>query len=104
MPVIRISLVEPLPGREKEIEALYDELGKYHSTMEGHILGCRVQPVGREYLRGRVSIWRSLEDANHAASQTHTAALRSQIRFAAASDEERLYEVQGTLWGLEKLK
>ena len=99
MPIVRMSVWEPLPGKEKDVEKLIDQLGQYHAELPGHVMGLRFHTVGREHMCGRLSIWNSVEDANHAASLTHTAALRSQIRFACASDEERLYEIQGPIHG-----
>lgn len=103
MPVVRLSLVEPIPGREKEVESLLDELGEFHAQLPGHIIAAKFQPVERPHMRGRISIWRSEEDINHAASLSHTIALRSRLKYAADIDDEQLFEVIGKLHGLQEL-
>ncbi len=98
MPVMRISVLKPLPGRAKEIEHLSDELGEWLSKQPGFILGFRFGGAAHANEVGRISIWESRQHADHAASLDHTVSLRSRIVSACAPQHlEHLDDVMGDI-------
>ncbi len=82
MPVARISMMKPLPGRQGEVEKLLDELEEYVSKQEGYILGFRFAGVEDPKEIGRTSLWTSHHHADHVATLNHMVALRARIHRA----------------------
>jgi hypothetical protein len=90
MAYLRLSLIEPKPGEEREARRLLEELDTDLAQAPGLLLSF---VVTEERRLGRVSLWRSKADANRLAAQHHTLALRSRLRLIAAERDESLLEV-----------
>ncbi len=89
MTCMRLSLIQPKTGTEDEAKRLLEELDAHITSAPG-LLFSFVLADGRRF--GRVSLWRSTEDANRQAE--HTLALRARLRLLAVEKEERLLAVR----------
>ncbi|MBI2855667.1 MAG: hypothetical protein HYX93_02335 [Chloroflexi bacterium] len=103
MTVARISIMHTSSDlnrtaatKRTEVERLLDALEDHLSQQTGYIMGFRFVESEDENQVGRVSLWRSHEEADHAATIEHTVALRSRIhRLIDPGHLEVLVEVKG---------
>jgi heme-degrading monooxygenase HmoA len=82
MAFMRLSLMTPHAGREKEVSELLDKLLKLYVGRPGFLAAYRLssdQHSGGTRL-GRVSIWESEADAHRTAVDDTDIALQSQIK------------------------
>ena len=103
MTVARISIMRTSSDltrtsstKRTQVEHLLDELEEHLSNLPGYIMGFHF--VGHEDQDevGRVALWNSHEDADHAALQDHTVVLRAQIhQLIDPGHTETLGEVAG---------
>ena len=95
MAFIRMSLMTPRSGQEKELTDLLDRLVQYFQDMPGFITAYRLSsdPHSEDGRVGRISIWESEDDANRMASDQHNLALQAEIMRLAvgATHEERSF-------------
>lgn len=97
MRIARQSIVRPLSGQSTRVERLLDELDATYAKLPGYILGFRYRAEDNRTQLGRVAVWRSQDDANHAAMNTHIQALRAQINtLVEEGHSERVLEIEGT--------
>lgn len=98
MPVARQSVVNPHPGREERVAELLDALDAHYATFPGYLLGFRYRLVGvGSGELGRIAVWGSHEDADRAAQDDHSQALRSEMnQIIAEEHQEHLLEIEGT--------
>jgi len=76
---VRLSLMNPKPGKDELVSALMDNLLEYFTTQPGYAHGYSLvsgDPQGRV---GRVTLWDSEEAADHAANTQHVLSVRSEI-------------------------
>ena len=93
MKIIRTTTVTPRAGYGEEVTSLLKELGGYLAKEPGFIEAYAFSEDGK---LGRVSVWESREDADRAAVQVHTIALRARIYALTLPDrQESLAEVNG---------
>ncbi len=90
---IRLSLMNPKPGEEKLVAGLMDNLLDYFTKQPGYVRGYALldgDPQGRV---GRITLWESEEQADHAANTQHVLTVRSEImlRIEENSHIERSY-------------
>ncbi|MBI2171285.1 MAG: hypothetical protein HYU30_04590 [Chloroflexi bacterium] len=96
MRIARQTIVHPTAGMTQRVEAVLDELESTYSTFPGYILGFRYKSHTMVGPVGRLAIWRSLDDANHASGNTHVQALRSQLNNLIQGEHvEHVLEVEG---------
>ncbi|MFQ5861219.1 MAG: hypothetical protein ACE5IG_06695 [Dehalococcoidia bacterium] len=101
MPIARLALVRPLPGREQEVNRLQDQLIEAFAQQPGYILGFRFSIRERPRETGRLGIWESLDAADEAALVDHVMSLRSQLNLAISGrHEELIWDLQGSPWNL----
>jgi hypothetical protein len=84
-------------NKRAEVERLLDELDDHLSTQPGYVMGFRF--IGHENKEelGRVALWGTHEEADHAATLDHTMSLRAQIhRLIDPGHLETLVEVAGS--------
>ena len=93
MPYVRISLMHPRPTEEARVHELMDRLVAYYAEQPGYISGYRLEPTDPEGYLGRIGVWATEQDAEHAAQTEFDLALRSQLN--AAVDEHREYSFTG---------
>jgi quinol monooxygenase YgiN len=81
----------------QRVEALLDELEATYATLPGYVLGFRYKPQSIPGELGRIALWRSHEDTDHAAGNTHVQALRSRLNTLIQGEHvEHVLEVEGT--------
>jgi quinol monooxygenase YgiN len=85
---LRLSLARPVKGRAEEARRLEEELLSYFAAQEGFVGGYQI--TAREGSReiGRITIWKSEEVADQAATSPHVMALRSKL--LTITEEERV--------------
>src|SRR5262245_34511425 len=88
MPFIRLTMALPRPERREEVRRHYEELITYLAGMPGFIDGWVLEGSDNPGEIGRMTMWESEADANHAANDQHSLALHSELHF----------DVQGNLW------
>ncbi len=79
MPYVRISLMNPLAGREAEVIDLKQQLVAFHRQQKGCLQPYVMRPGDVSTETGRISLWESEEDAERTASVESTLALRSRL-------------------------
>ena len=92
MAYLRLTLLQPRPGSESEVLHLLEELDSNLAGASGLLFSV---VMGEEAKRlGRVSLWRSKEDANREAVSDRTLSLRSRLRFLSLETTEEMLDVQ----------
>ncbi|MBI1885053.1 MAG: antibiotic biosynthesis monooxygenase [Chloroflexi bacterium] len=79
MPYIRISLMKPQEGHADEVERLNRELVGLYQGSRGCLVSYLVTAADGSGETGRVSVWESEDDADRAANEHRSLALRSQL-------------------------
>ena len=79
MSYIRISAMKPKPDQAARVDEILDELVTIYSRQPGFIAGYRLRPHDGSVRVGRIGIWETEEAAEHAATQPHGFALRSEL-------------------------
>ena len=96
MPALRLSIFEPMPGKQAEVERLLDSLEAVLSKYPGYVMGGRFSAADRPEEVGRLGIWQEHTQADRAATDDDVIALRSQIhQIVKTGHMERLYDVAG---------
>jgi hypothetical protein len=90
---VRLSLMDPKPGKDDLVSGLMDNLLQFFSTQPGYVRGYGLlsgDPQGRV---GRITMWDSEEDADHAANTQHVLSVRSELLAMIEEDShiERSY-------------
>ncbi|MFA7296461.1 MAG: hypothetical protein WC211_04640 [Dehalococcoidia bacterium] len=94
MPYVRVSLMRPRHGEEARVRELIDRLVGFFSQQPGFITGYRLEPVEPDGYMGRIGVWESAEQADHAAQADFDLALRSQMNMSLEEHVE--YSFHGT--------
>jgi hypothetical protein len=92
MACLRLTLIEPAPGSEIEVERVMEALDRCLANTPGLILSFVTESTGSRL--GRVSLWQSREDANQVALRDDILALRAQLRALALNTEEALMDLK----------
>jgi hypothetical protein len=92
MACLRLTLIEPAPGNEREAQSVMETLDRCLAGTPGLILSF-VTEVEVSRL-GRISLWQSKDDANQVALRDDILALRSQLKRLALSTDETLMELK----------
>ena len=90
---VRLSLMNPKAGEERLVAGLMDNLLEFFSGRPGYVRGYALidgDPQGRV---GRITMWKSEADADHAANTQHVLTVRAEImqRIEEESHIERSY-------------
>lgn len=85
---LRFSLLAPFQEHEVEVRDLERELLAFLSQQPGFVDGFLLTATDGSMEMGRVTVWRSEADADHAATLDHVLAVRS--RLLETTEEERL--------------
>ena len=94
---LRLSLMRPRRGQSPRALALIDKLVEYYANQPGYIDAYMLagqESAGGEI--GRVTLWRSEQDANHVAMNPHVLALRAELLRCVEdeSDVERGFDAK----------
>ena len=92
MAYVRFTLLRPRQGEEREAARVLDTLDSHIARAPGLLLSLVM--TGETDGLGRVSVWRSKEEANREAMSDRTMALRSRLHQLAATTEEHLFELE----------
>jgi quinol monooxygenase YgiN len=85
-----------VPATSSRVEALLDQLESHYATLPGYLVGFRYRPAGSSGEVGRIGVWRSHEDADRAAQDSHVQALRSELNMLVPGEHvERVLEIEG---------
>ena len=79
MPYVRVSLMRSKDASSAEAGKIVDDLIGYMSKQPGYVTGWRMTAQDGTGLLGRITIWNTEADADHAAQTDHVLALRSQL-------------------------
>ena len=85
---VRLSLVMPRPGNEQEVAKMEEGLIRFLATQPGYLHGYRI--TGGDSIAGRIgrlTLWRSDHDADHAAQTDHVLAVRSELLLLIDEEE-----------------
>lgn len=105
MPIVRLSIMKPLPRMKNTVEELLGELEKVASASEGFIQGFWGSATDRSGELCRIALWETREHADKAVTQEHGMAVRSQIHAAIQPGHiERVFKIKGTPVGIPKPK
>jgi len=93
---IRLSIVVPSPGQRQRVEQLLDHLDERLGKNPHYVVGGRFEATDGSGEIGRISVWESEADADHAATDDDVIAIRSQIHMLVQPGHlERLYKYVG---------
>jgi len=87
---VRLSLVQPKAGHEQQVLQMEADLIKYLAGRPGYLHGYQI--TGGDSIAGRIgrlTLWRSDHDADHAAQTDHVLAVRSEL-LMLIEDEEHI--------------
>ena len=76
---VRLSLAQPKEGREAEVTKIEDDLMAYFAKQPGYLHGYQIVGGDSEGRVGRLTLWASEDDADHAAQTDHVLAQRSEL-------------------------
>lgn len=79
MPYMRIALMSPRPEHAEQVHDLQVELLQYDKTLHGFLGGYVLETEDGTDRIGRVAIWETRSDADHAAQEQHTLTRRSDL-------------------------
>jgi len=90
---VRLSLMKPKPGKEAEVAAIMDDLVSLYKQQEGFVDGYKLRAADESADIGRITIWRTEENADHTAQSTQVMARRSDLMplIEEGSHEERSF-------------
>lgn len=90
---VRLSLMNPRPGKADLVSALMDNLLEYFATQTGYAHGYSLVSGDPQDRVGRVTLWDSEEAADAAANTQHVLSIRSELLslIDANSHVERSY-------------
>jgi hypothetical protein len=84
------------PGKDLEVAALMDQLVTFYKQQDGFVDGYKLRAADESGDIGRVTVWRSGDDADRVAQSTHVMALRSDLLAIVeeGSHAERSFDAQ----------
>ena len=76
---VRLSLMNPKRGQSDRVSQLMDELLQFFPSQPGFVRGYKLVREYPDPKIGRVTIWKSEQDAERAANQQHGLSARSEL-------------------------
>ena len=77
---VRLSLARPRPGHETQVAKIDQDLMRFFAGQPGYLHGYRITGGDSTGGRiGRLTLWRSDQDADRAAQTAHVLAVRSEL-------------------------
>jgi heme-degrading monooxygenase HmoA len=96
MAYVRISFMRPQRGQEGRVHELLKELIGYYEQQPGYMSGYLLEHRDGSNRYGRIGIWASEEDAEHAAQREHDLALRAELNRAIIPESHEELSFEGT--------
>ena len=85
---VRLSLVKPRAGNEQRVAKMEEGLIRHLAGLPGYLHGYQI--TGGDSIEGRIgrlTLWRSDQDADHAAQTDHVLAIRSELMMLVEDGE-----------------
>lgn len=76
---VRLSFVNPKPGQDELVSGVMDHLLEFFSTQPGYVRGYKLLSGDPEGRCGRLTVWKSEQDADHTANNQHVLSVRSEL-------------------------
>jgi len=76
---VRLSLVTAKPGHEERVSEIMDGLLEFMATQPGYVRGYKLIRKYPDPRTGRITVWKSEEDADRAAQTQHILSVRSEL-------------------------
>ena len=76
---VRLSLVTAKPGEEERVSQMMDGLLEFLATQPGYVRGYKLIRTYPDPRTGRITVWKSEQDADHAAQTQHILSVRSEL-------------------------
>jgi hypothetical protein len=76
---VRLSLVVPNPGQEARVSMILDDLLTFYAAQPGYLEGYSLDPQRPGGELGRLTFWRSEDDAEVTAGNQHVMAQRAEL-------------------------
>src|SRR3990172_11482547 len=76
---VRLSLVMAKPGEEERVSEIMDGLLEFMATQPGYVRGYKLVREYPDPRTGRITVWKSEEDADRAAQTQHILSVRSEL-------------------------
>ncbi|MEX2246717.1 MAG: hypothetical protein WEC75_08510 [Dehalococcoidia bacterium] len=95
---VRLSLMRAKAGQENDVAEIEDDLVAFYRGCQGFVAGYKLKAADEVGDIGRVTVWRSGEDADAAAQTQHVLSRRSELipLVVEGTDAERsFYAVEG---------
>ncbi len=83
MTYIRLSIAKPRPGQEKRLADLMGQVAEWVKTQPGCRESYLLEPHDDSGEVVRISVYEDEKSADHAATESHLLALRSEINLAS---------------------
>lgn len=83
---VRVSLMRPKPGFEREVAEMMDSLVTFYADQPGYLNGYKLRSADDGGLVGRVTVWKSGELADATAQSAHVLAQRSELHALIEAD------------------
>ncbi len=77
---IRVSLMSPKEGCDREVAQIMDDLMAIYEQQPGFVHGHKLRSADGSRLIGRVTVWESEQAADAVAQATHVMARRSELQ------------------------
>ncbi len=90
---VRLSLMIAKAGDEGRVSQIMDDLLEFLSTQPGYMRGYKLIREHPDPRTGRLTVWRSEEECDHAAQTQHVLSVRSELMQLVEEDShiERSY-------------
>ena len=96
MKILRATIVRPRSGELTVVTEILRELDRHLAGMPGFIESYVLENDVRGETLGRVGVWETREATDHAATDTHTLAVRSRLLSHCHADcQELIFEIVG---------
>jgi len=97
---VRISYMHPKEGQEARLKDILQQLSAFYHDQKGYQGGYILNPYegAADDVRrwGRVGLWASEDDAEHAAQTEHSMALRSELARIVEEDSHYEFSFEGS--------
>lgn len=102
---IRISLMKPKRGQEREVASMMDDLVAFYREQDGFVDGFKLMAADEMGDIGRVTVWKSEAAADATAQMEHVLSVRSRLNplVEEGSHDERSFHAEEAAKPLSEL-